>query len=269
MNSRTNDRTEAAAICGASVLIVDDIKSVRHLVSVTLRGMSINKIFEAKDGSEALQVLEREEIDLVISDWMMPNISGIEFVTAVRADKRWANLPVLMVTGKDDYRDVEDALEAGVAEVISKPFAMAELQERVEKILTDQSKKEYQSLVLLEISSSHAGQSRTSEMLRALGFGAVLKASSGARALELIESQSVDIVISDWDVADISGLKILETVRRNSNINNIPFIVLTERSGTESVMKAVKAGVSGYLTIPFDLPTLRKKIDSALAHHIQ
>lgn len=104
-------------------LVIDDSPTLRHLVGDMLRQLGFT-VAEAGNGREGLDRLEHaERPDVVLVDWNMPEMNGLEFVRAVRADERLADVPLMMVTSEADLEHVAAALEAGANEYVMKPFS--------------------------------------------------------------------------------------------------------------------------------------------------
>jgi len=118
-----------------NVLLVDDIKSMRSMIRGILFAVGIHKVHDAGDGFEALSVLKQQEIDLIISDWNMPKMDGLELLKTVRADAKYKDIPFLMITAENRKENVVDAIQAGTSEFIAKPFTDGTLREKLEKII--------------------------------------------------------------------------------------------------------------------------------------
>ncbi len=116
------------------VLVVDDALTMRRIVRGLLRELGCQNIREAEDGTTALEELRRKKADLVISDWNMPNMTGIELLRAIRADDSLKSVPVLMVTAESKKENIIAALQAGVSNYIVKPFNANTLEEKLNKI---------------------------------------------------------------------------------------------------------------------------------------
>ena len=115
------------------ILVVDDFATMRKIIKNLLKQAGYNNIVEAEDGAEALKVLKSEKADFIISDWNMPNMNGLEFLKAVRADSEFSGLPFLMVTAEGLKENVVLAIKAGVSGYIVKPFTADVLSEKIEK----------------------------------------------------------------------------------------------------------------------------------------
>jgi two-component system, chemotaxis family, chemotaxis protein CheY len=118
------------------ILVVDDFSTMRRIVRNLLveLGFSNPLIQEADDGNAALAMLKASPFDMVVTDWNMPNMTGIELLQAIRAEPRLKSLPVLMVTAENNREQIIAAAQAGVNGYIVKPFTAITLKEKLDKI---------------------------------------------------------------------------------------------------------------------------------------
>jgi two-component system chemotaxis response regulator CheY len=116
------------------VLVVDDFSTMRRIIKNILRQLGFNNIIEADDGSTAWDVLNKDKIDFIISDWNMPIMSGIEFLKKVRASEEFGDLPFLMVTAEAQQENIIEAVQAKVSNYIVKPFTAETLGQKIDKI---------------------------------------------------------------------------------------------------------------------------------------
>lgn len=116
------------------VLVVDDFSTMRRILKNILKQIGYSDIEEAEDGNCALARLRQGGYGLVVSDWNMPNMTGLDLLKAIRADNVLSNMPVLMVTAEAKKENVIDAIKAGVNNYVVKPFTADVLKEKIEKI---------------------------------------------------------------------------------------------------------------------------------------
>ena len=116
-------------------LVVDDFATMRRIVQNLLKELGFTEIEEAEDGVAALKVLQSGRFDFVVSDWNMPNMTGIELLKAIRGDPALKHLPVLMVTAEAKKENILEAAQAGASGYVVKPFTAAVLDEKLSKIL--------------------------------------------------------------------------------------------------------------------------------------
>jgi len=117
------------------VLIVDDQNSVRQMTRITLEELGIRTIPEAENGKDAFQTATLQPIDLIISDFNMPEMDGLEFLRAVRGHQALRKLPFILLTGRGDRELVVKAAQAGVNNYLVKPFTTPILREKIEQVL--------------------------------------------------------------------------------------------------------------------------------------
>ena len=116
------------------VMVVDDMSTMRRIVKNVLKQIGYSVMEEAENGEEALKKLKVGGYGLVVSDWNMPVMTGIDLLRAIRADPELKHLPVLMVTAEAQKENIIEAVQAGVSNYVVKPFTAEGLQEKLLKI---------------------------------------------------------------------------------------------------------------------------------------
>ena len=120
-----------------AILVVDDYKTMLRIIRNLLKQLDFNNVDEATDGSEALKKLREKDYGLVISDWNMEPMTGLQLVREVRSDKKLKKLPFIMVTAESKTDNVVAAKEAGVSNYIVKPFNAETLKQKIVSVLGD------------------------------------------------------------------------------------------------------------------------------------
>jgi two-component system, chemotaxis family, chemotaxis protein CheY len=118
-----------------NVLIVDDYRTMLRIIRNLLKQLEFDNVEEATDGTEALAKLRAGNFGLVISDWNMQPMTGLDLLKEVRADARLKATPVIMITAESKTENVVAAKQAGVSNYIVKPFNAETLKEKIEKVL--------------------------------------------------------------------------------------------------------------------------------------
>jgi two-component system chemotaxis response regulator CheY len=116
------------------ILVVDDFATMRRIVKNLLKQLGFENIEEAEDGKQAFSKLKEQKYDFVVSDWNMPNMTGIELLRSVRSDQELKGLSFLMVTAESEKEKVIEAIKTGVNNYIIKPFTAEILKEKMDKI---------------------------------------------------------------------------------------------------------------------------------------
>ncbi len=118
------------------ILVVDDFSTMRRIITNVLRQLGFENIVEAEDGAKALHILEGEQVDFVITDWNMPQMSGLDLLKAIRGNDNASkkDIPVLMVTAEALQENIVMAAKEGVNNYIIKPFDAKTLADKIDKI---------------------------------------------------------------------------------------------------------------------------------------
>lgn len=116
------------------ILVVDDFATMRKIIKNILGQLGFKNIIEADDGTTAWEILQKEPVDLIISDWNMPKMSGLELLKKVRGDDKLKDTPFLMVTAEAQKEYIIEAAKYRVSQYIVKPFTPETLKEKLEKI---------------------------------------------------------------------------------------------------------------------------------------
>mgnify|MGYP001285192834 CR=1 FL=1 len=123
-----------AADPNMKILVVDDFATMRRIVKNILTQLGFKNIIEADDGTTALDILKSEKVGLIISDWNMPKMTGLDLLKAVRGDASMGNTPFIMVTAEAQQDNIILAVKAKVSQYIVKPFTAETLAEKLTKI---------------------------------------------------------------------------------------------------------------------------------------
>lgn len=119
----------------ANILVVDDQALTRTMVKTALKGVGFDNIHLSENGDQAMQFLQHESVDLIIADWLMPGISGLDLLRYVRKAETEFEKPFIMLTGQCTRESVVEAASARVSGYIGKPFSPDELVNKVLQLL--------------------------------------------------------------------------------------------------------------------------------------
>jgi len=122
-------------VADLKILAVDDSPTMRRIIINTLKRAGFEDVVEASDGRDALAKMKVEKINFIITDWNMPEMDGLSFVTTLRGMAEYKSLPILMVTTRSVKDDIMEALKAGVNNYIVKPFTPETLKDKIEQVL--------------------------------------------------------------------------------------------------------------------------------------
>lgn len=118
-----------------NILVVDDMESIRSVINSCLKELGAERVLLSSNGESAWKVLKHTRIDLIICDWDMPELSGLELLVRVRKSEPHKHIPFLMLTATTEKEKVVSAIAAGINDYLAKPFQPKELEYRVIKLL--------------------------------------------------------------------------------------------------------------------------------------
>ena len=119
-----------------NVLIVDDFATMRRILKNIMKQLGFSNIIEAENGKDALKQLKAESVGLVLCDWNMPEMAGIDLLNAVRGDDQLKQTPFVMVTAEAQKENILEAVKAGVSSYIVKPFTAETVEEKLKKVFS-------------------------------------------------------------------------------------------------------------------------------------
>lgn len=255
-------------------LVVDDDDDSRKMIVEYLRTLGIDKITEAKDGLEGALLVERDPtITFVVSDWDMPKLNGLGFLQRIRNNSGRSHLPFLIATSpiSHEAEKIMLAAEHMVDAYIIKPFKLDLLKSKIEMVL--QSSTPGARKVALVVDDDRDAREMIIEYLRVQGFQAVTGVEDGKSALDYLAQnhQKIGLIVSDWEMPEMSGIELLRACKMTKDFAEIPFLMVTSQSSMEKmkVMQAAKANVDEYLLKPFSSNELKTRVESVLQRSLQ
>ena len=266
----------------ARVLVVDDIVSNVKLLEARLTAEYF-EILTAYSGREALDIIARERIDVVLLDVMMPGMDGFEVCRHIKQNDKTAHLPVIMVTALDQPSDKVHGLEAGADDFLTKPVDDIALVTRVKnlarlKVLSDemlmrasttqqmgmagapaldwQAAGEGGQIIVVE---DHARSAqRIAETLRS-AHTVTVESDPQAALLKLAE-QPVDVLVVSLSLANADGLRLCSQVRSLERTRHLPVLIIVEPSDDARLLRGLDMGVNDYVLRPIERHELMARV---------
>jgi hypothetical protein len=262
-------------------LVVDDYQTMRNVTKGLLKSLGVEKILVGANGREGLEVLKYHPIDVVLSDWNMPVMTGLELLKAVRADEKLRHLPFIMITAEAEYERVAEAIACGVSDILVKPYKTERLKERILRAMSQKPRTPSAVEAAVEPRPSGArsqGRSAASpapadkerarptilvvddtpdnlQLLSGL-FKDEYKvriANNGEKALEICTSENApDLVLLDIMMPGMDGFEVAKRMREHPNSEHIPVIFVTAMTGDDARLKGLELGAIDFVTKPID-----------------
>jgi len=273
-------------------LVVEDFEPMRKVTANQLRSLGANTIVTANNGAEALRMLQKQPVDIVLSDWNMPVMTGLELLKAVRADGKLSRLPFIMITAEAGRQHIEEAIASGVSDLLVKPYTAERLARRVEKALTSRPRsrspvlgipvlrREAQAAAADPVVPGAREPVRPAilivddmpdnlELLAQLFKDeySVLVARSGESALGLCQSNNPpDLVLLDIMMPGMDGFEVARRMREHPTSESIPVIFVTAMTDQDARLKGLELGAVDFVTKPIDPEVLKPRVRNFLRY---
>ncbi|WP_233080530.1 response regulator [Rheinheimera soli] len=275
--------TEAAepvrkAYSEMTVLVVDATDIVRETVATMLRDMGFGQVLQAGNGEHALSMMLLKQVDLVLSEWQMPKMDGMELLAKMRADKRHNRTPFIMLSSIIEQAAVIQAIKSGVSEYVVKPFSAKILSERVlraiegparsaaQKKAAESAKDEplQQQLRILVVDDVVDNIQVISDILRKdYKVGA---ATSGEKALKICAAEpQPDLVLLDVMMPEMNGFEVCKRLKADPHTQHITVIFLTALDQTMDIVRGFELGAVDYITKPVNPPVVKARVKTHAA----
>ena len=243
------------------ILLVDDSATIHRAVADIL-GELYYDLHHAYDGCEALEWLESNRPDLVISDLEMPNMNGYDLCCAIKSNPLLNSIPVLVQSSLNAGIDIDRSFAAGADDYISKPIVAEELQNRVNLLLPHNRINRQETILVVD--DSVMVRNMVGQSLGQQGFGVIL-AAHGAEALRYLESQPVTLILTDNEMPVMDGMELVRRTRSLPGFERTPIIMLSSRDSKLERAKGRVAGVTEYISKPFVADKLLVSVERLLA----
>ncbi|TAN52828.1 MAG: response regulator [Methylococcaceae bacterium] len=265
-------------------LIVDDFDSMRQVTATLLRSLGAASILMASNGAEALRLLRAQPVDVILSDWNMPVMTGLELLKAVRADQRLHHLPFLMITAETSRQQIQEAIACGVSELLIKPYTAALLAERLKRALTHKARKITPAPASAATQIAPPPTAKKSERATILIVDdtpdnlhllanlfkteyRVQVAINGEQALGFCQSDSPpDLVLLDIMMPGMDGFEVAKRMRSHPNSENIPVIFVTAMTDDVARLQGLELGAMDFVTKPVNPDVLKPRVRNFLRY---
>jgi len=277
------------------ILVVDDFEPMRKITAEHLKKMGAQNISMASNGAEALKLVQNQHFDIVISDWNMPVMSGLELLKAIRASEKLHALPVMMITAEAERERIMEAIANGVSDLLVKPYSAGNLHDRVQKALAWKPRRNIPMpsdnavaapATLPEIPEPAAPSAAPKESDRSTILvvddtpdnlhllSSLFKdeyrvriAHNGHKALAICQSDNPpDLVLLDIMMPDMDGFEVAQKMREHPSSETIPIIFVTAMDTEDARLRGLELGAVDFVTKPIDPNALVPRVRNFLRY---
>ncbi|TSA49212.1 MAG: response regulator [Nitrosomonadales bacterium] len=257
-----------------SVYLVEPSTTQARFISTKLAELGIQHIKIFKDGATALAAMRDHQPNLTISSMHNKGMSGSELVEKMRADDDLKGVAFILITSEEDHHLLESVRQAGACAMLPKPFATEQLRTAISSALdylnmgslkVGGGDIEIDNLRILVVDDSSSSRSYISHILETIGIHHITLAENGKQAVEIIAEQLFDVVLTDYNMAEMDGKELVEFIRGKSWQSSVPIIMISSETNKERLAAVKKAGVSAICGKPFDAPHIKSILEQVLA----
>jgi len=246
------------------VLVAENAAPVRQLIVSELENIGFNfqNIHQAENGVEAVNILLKNDLDLIVSEFNLPKLDGITFLKKVRSLKSSAFTSFLMMTGEADLDKKNLAFESGADQFIQKPFERQIFYETISKLLLPQKQFEHKKVLIVE--DSPTIRSVISNNLVQTGFNEdnILQSGNGEEGIKILKTEDVNLVILDWHMPVMNGFEFTQIVRTKFSKEKLPILMVSNENDKGKVIQIFQRGINAYIIKPFTAIDIEAKIKS-------
>jgi two-component system sensor histidine kinase/response regulator len=265
---------------GLTVLVVDDIEPMRKVALAQLASLNIHRVHTAANGIEALRLLQAHPVDIVLADWNMPEMNGLDLLGALRADARFQHLPFVMITGETERNRIEDAIAKGVGDLLVKPYSGARLSQAIERAMArtktrpvsvpapvprQERAPDAPRLTILIVDDRPDNLHVLANIFK--NDYRVQAADSGEKALALCRSDAPPaLVLLDVIMPGMDGFEVAQRMRAHPNSENTPVIFVTAATDDATRLKGMTLGAVDFVTKPVDPVQIKLRVDNFMRY---
>lgn len=269
-------------------LVVDDLELMRAVTVNQLRALGCEKVKVARNGASALETLRNSKVDVVLCDWNMPVMSGLDLLKTVRADPDLAKLPFLMITAEAERTRIEEVIHAGVSGLLVKPYNAGNLKSRLDKVLSGQPRaaRTTAGLAVPALNGAQKFNRRATDTalapsrilvvddypvsLKLLEHlfkddYQVLTAGDGVSALALCRADPTpDLLLMDVKMPGMDGFEVVRRLQERPETAQLPVIFVTGETDDESRRLGMELGAVDFVSKTTDPKALRARVRNFL-----
>ncbi|MCX4189730.1 response regulator [Methylophaga sp. OBS3] len=258
-----------------SILLVEPSSTQLKIIMRQLQQAGVNKIDGVESGAEALDIIQKYPPDLVISAMYLPDMTAADLLLQIRNDEQHQNCNFMLISSETDFNTLEPLRQAGVVAILPKPFAPVDLQRALRTTLDFLDPQELTlesydaaNLRVLLVDDSLTARNHIGRVLQDLGIGYVAKAESGDAAINLLQEDDFDLVITDLNMPGMDGQALTQYIRNELGNSFIPVLMVTSEQNETRLGQVQQAGISALLDKPFEPQSIRETLHRVLDESI-
>jgi CheY-like chemotaxis protein/two-component sensor histidine kinase len=252
----------------SNVLCVDDDIPTLNLVKEAIESVGYNAVAESRS-SKVMSLIQNVDLDLAIVDLDMPEVNGFELIKMIKSDPKFANLPIMIYTGKENYEDDLKKIDGLFTELLSKRSTNIEdLAQTINAMINrydeptppEVAAKQVDTPKILLVEDYKHSQIIVTRLLKKNNFSSIVVVENGAEAVDQVKKQQFDIILMDMQMPVMNGFEATERIRKMPEYLDTPIIALTAFAMKGDREKCLEAGATDYVPKPIDSQEFIEKV---------
>jgi len=244
----------------SNILCVDDDVPTLNLLKEAIESVGFNAIAESRS-SRVMDLIENINLDLAIVDLDMPELNGFQLIKLIKSNQRYANLPIIIYTGKENFDEDLKSIDGLFTELFSKKSSNIEdLADTINKMINrydepstpEEAAKNIDVPKILLVEDYKHSQIIVTRLLKKNNFTTVVVVENGAEAVDLVKKQNFDLILMDMQMPVMNGFEATERIRQFPEYKDIPIIALTAFAMKGDREKCLESGATDYIPKPID-----------------
>ena len=240
------------------ILLLEPSQTQRKVIASKLVDAGITNLDLAADPEDAWRKIQAVPPDLVISSMYFGKTTGFELLEKIRGDEELQSIPYMLISSEYRFDELDPIKQAGVMAILPKPFEVDDLllalEATTEYMATeedDHSLEELDTVKALVVDDSLTSRKHITRMLKNMGVENITIANDGTEAVDILNDEIFDIVITDFNMPEMDGEKLTSFIRNNSSQSSIPILMVTSENSEARVESFMRSGVSAVCDKPF------------------
>lgn len=242
-----------------SLLVVEPSDLQRKIIINELKQQGIDQVAEAKTIAQAYEIAKRYPRDLITSAMYFDDGNAIELLQKIRNDHAIADTPFMLVTSEHRRELLEEFKQSGVIALLAKPFSTEHLttaiNTTIDLLSTDELELEYfdvNEVRVLLVDDSRLARNHIKRVLNNLGLQKITEAVDGNEAINLLQQDMFDLVVTDYNMPEVNGKELTRYIRSESTQSHLPILMVTSESNDTHLANILTEGVTAMCDKPFE-----------------
>lgn len=250
------------------VVMVEPSGVQQRIISDLFHSVGVTNLINTKNGTEALEVIRKEDPDLVVSALYLPDMSGTDLVHTMRDDPDMQGKAFMLISSETSFRALDPVRQAGTVAILPKPFdklhlarALLTTLEYIDPKEASLGEFEVESLHVLVVDDSRLARRHIRRVLENMGIEHFVEAENGKEAIDKLSEGYFDLVVTDYNMPEMDGDQLTHYIRERSSQQSIPILMVTSEEDEGRLAAVQQAGVSAVCDKPFEPQSVRVLIE--------